>query len=71
MVGFDGVNLIVGSWLGLEKPKKVEQFEIRRMVDFPNCYNFPKMFCIFLGRTICLTILLMALTICILVCDLN
>jgi flavin-dependent dehydrogenase len=62
VVGFDGVNSIIGSWLGFEKPKKIKQLEIRRMANFPNCHNFPKMFYIFLGRTVYLAILPMTLT---------
>ncbi len=52
MVGFDGVNSVVGSWLGLEKPKSVGQVGIRGMAKFHDGQNFENLFRIFVGRTI-------------------
>jgi len=62
VVGFDGVNSIVGSWLGLEKPKSIGQVEVRGMAEFHNGYNFPKLFRFFLGRTIRMAIYPMTTT---------
>jgi 2-polyprenyl-6-methoxyphenol hydroxylase-like FAD-dependent oxidoreductase len=52
VVGFDGVNSIVGSWLGLKKPNSVGQLEIRGMAEFPNAHNFSNLFRIFYGKQI-------------------
>ncbi|CAM6028643.1 unnamed protein product [Sphagnum balticum] len=62
VVGFDGVNSIVGSWLGLEKPKSVGQLEVRGMAEFHNGYNFPKLFRVFFGRTVRIGIIPMTTT---------
>ncbi|CAK9251732.1 unnamed protein product, partial [Sphagnum jensenii] len=62
VVGFDGVNSIVGSWLGLEKPKPIGQLEVRGMAEFHNGYNFPKFSRSFLGTTIWITIFPMTTT---------
>ncbi|CAK9208139.1 unnamed protein product, partial [Sphagnum troendelagicum] len=62
VVGFDGVNSIVGSWLGLEKPKPIEQLAVRGMAEFHNGYNFPKFARFFLGTTIWITIFPMTTT---------
>ncbi|CAM6028645.1 unnamed protein product, partial [Sphagnum balticum] len=62
VVGFDGVNSIVGSWLGLEKPKSIGQIEIRGMAEFHSGYNFSKSSRSFLGRTIWITIYPMTTT---------
>ncbi len=52
MVGFDGVNSVVGSWLGLEKPKAVGEVGIRGMAEFHNGHNFENLFRSFVGRAI-------------------
>jgi 2-polyprenyl-6-methoxyphenol hydroxylase-like FAD-dependent oxidoreductase len=52
VVGFDGVNSIVGSWLGLKKPNSVGQLEIRGMAEFPNAHNFSNLFRIFYGNQV-------------------
>ncbi|CAM6049375.1 unnamed protein product [Sphagnum compactum] len=62
VVGFDGVNSIVGSWLGLEKPKSVGQLEVRGMAEFHNGHNFPKLFRVFIGRTVRIGIMPMTAT---------
>jgi len=62
VVGFDGVNLIVGSWLGLEKPKFVGQVQVQGMAEFHNGYNFPKLLHFFLGTIIHITIFPMTTT---------
>jgi flavin-dependent dehydrogenase len=62
VVGFDGANSIVGSWLGLEKPKSIRQIEVRGMAEFHNGYNFSKSARSFLGTTIWITIYPMTTT---------
>jgi 2-polyprenyl-6-methoxyphenol hydroxylase-like FAD-dependent oxidoreductase len=62
VVGFDGANSIVGSWLGLEKPKSVGQLEVRGMAEFHNGYNFPKLFRVFFGRKVRIGIIPMTAT---------
>ncbi|CAK9273288.1 unnamed protein product [Sphagnum jensenii] len=52
VVGFDDVNSVVGSWLGLEKPKSVGQVGIRGMAKFHNEQNFENLFRIFCWRNI-------------------
>jgi 2-polyprenyl-6-methoxyphenol hydroxylase-like FAD-dependent oxidoreductase len=56
VVGFDGVNSIVGSWLGLEKPTKIGQLETRGMAEFPNGHNFSNLFRMFYGKKIAIAI---------------
>ncbi len=62
VVGFDGVNSIVGSWLGLEKPKSIGQVRVGGMAEFHNGYNFPKLFRIFYGRAVRIGIIPMTAT---------
>ncbi|CAK9213343.1 unnamed protein product [Sphagnum troendelagicum] len=62
VVGFDGLNSIVGSWLGLEKPKSIGQLGVRGMAEFHNGYNFPKLFRTFYGRTVRIGIIPMTAT---------
>jgi hypothetical protein len=62
VVGFDGVNSIIESWLGLEKPKSIGQVEVRGMAKFDNGYNFPNLFRLFLGRTVRIAIFPMTTT---------
>jgi 2-polyprenyl-6-methoxyphenol hydroxylase-like FAD-dependent oxidoreductase len=52
VVGFDGVNSIVGSWLGLKKPNSVGQLEIRGMAEFPSAHNFSDVFRIIYGNQV-------------------
>ncbi len=56
MVGFNGVNSIIGSWLGLEKPTRIGQLETRRMAKFPNGHNFSNLFRMFYGKKIAIGI---------------
>jgi hypothetical protein len=56
MVGFDGVNSIVGSWLGLKKPTRIGQLETRGLAEFPNGHNFSNLFRMFYGKKITINI---------------
>ena len=40
MVGFDGTSSIIGSWIGLEKPKAIGEVETRGMAIFPDGHDF-------------------------------
>jgi hypothetical protein len=57
VVGFDGVNSIVGSWLGLKKPTSVGQLEIRGMAEFPNAPIFQICFAYFMATKLSLVLI--------------
>jgi hypothetical protein len=40
VVGFDGTSSVVGSWIGLEKPKAIGEIETRGMAVFPDGHDF-------------------------------
>jgi len=60
--GFDGVNSIVGSWLGLEKPTRIRHLETQRMAEFPNGHDFSNLFCMVFGKKIAIDINVMTPT---------
>lgn len=49
MVGFDGANSMIGSWMGLEKPKTIGELQIRGMAVFLDDHGLGELWRTYLG----------------------
>ncbi|KAG0626499.1 hypothetical protein M758_2G131400 [Ceratodon purpureus] len=50
IIGFDGINSCVASWMGLQKAQSVGQVGIRGMAIFPEGHKFEEKAQLFLGK---------------------
>jgi 2-polyprenyl-6-methoxyphenol hydroxylase-like FAD-dependent oxidoreductase len=50
VIGFDGVNSCVASWMGLQKPEAVGQVGVRGMAIFPEGHKFEDKAQLFVGK---------------------
>lgn len=49
MVGFDGANSTIGSWMGLEKPKSIGLLQTRGVAIFSNDHGLGELWRTYLG----------------------
>ncbi|KAF5201864.1 Fad-dependent urate hydroxylase [Thalictrum thalictroides] len=49
LIGCDGINSVVGKWIGIPKPSLTGRIEIRGMAEFPGGHSFKQTFLQFVG----------------------